>query len=57
MNIEGKVFVITGAARGLGLAICQAITSKGGSCALVDLDQAANLAQNESLTTEGFQRV
>jgi 3-oxoacyl-[acyl-carrier protein] reductase len=41
MNIEGKVFVITGAARGLGLAIGQAITSKGGSCALVDLDQAA----------------
>ncbi|MFQ3211613.1 MAG: 3-oxoacyl-[acyl-carrier protein] reductase [Oceanospirillaceae bacterium] len=41
MNVEGKVFVITGGARGLGLAIAQAITSKGGVCALVDLDQAA----------------
>ena len=41
MNIEGKVFVITGAARGLGLAIGQAITGKGGVCALVDLDPDA----------------
>lgn len=28
MNIEGKVFVITGAARGLGLAISHAIADK-----------------------------
>ena len=41
MQIEGKVFVITGAARGLGLAMGQAIASKGGLCALVDLDQDA----------------
>lgn len=41
MQVEGKVFVITGAARGLGLAIGQLIASKGGVCALVDLDQAA----------------
>ena len=41
MKVEGQVFVITGGARGLGLAIAQAITHKGGICALVDLDQAA----------------
>ena len=40
MNIEGKVFVITGAARGLGLAICHAIADKGGLCALVDVDHS-----------------
>ena len=41
MNVEGKVFVITGGARGLGLAIAKAITDKQGMCALVDLDQSA----------------
>ena len=41
MQIEGKVFVITGAARGLGLAMGQLIASKGGSIALIDLDQDA----------------
>ena len=41
MQVEGKVFVITGAARGLGLAIGQLIASQGGICALVDLNQDA----------------
>lgn len=40
MNIEAKVFVITGAARGLGLAISHAIADKGGLCALVDVDHS-----------------
>ena len=41
MQVQDKVFVITGAARGLGLAMAQAIAAKGGKLALLDLDQAA----------------
>lgn len=39
MQVQGCVFVITGGARGLGLAIGQLIDSKGGLCALIDLDE------------------
>jgi len=39
MQVQDKVFVITGGARGLGLAMGQLIASKGGKCALVDLDE------------------
>ncbi len=52
MNVEGKVFVITGGARGLGLAIAQTITGKGGVCALVDLDQASVDAAASSCGTK-----
>lgn len=41
MNIQDKVFVVTGAARGLGLAMAQAISAKGGKLAILDLDEAA----------------
>ena len=41
MQVENKVFVVTGAARGLGLAMAQAIALKGGKLALLDLNQTA----------------
>ncbi|MCW0220486.1 MAG: SDR family oxidoreductase [Prosthecobacter sp.] len=44
MNLHGQICVITGAARGIGLATAQALTSKGAKVVLVDVDAAA-LAQ------------
>ncbi len=41
MQVQDKVFVVTGAARGLGLAMAQAIAAKGGKLALLDLDAGA----------------
>jgi len=39
MQVQDCVFVITGGARGLGLAIGQLIASKGALCAIIDLDE------------------
>ena len=39
MIIKDKVFVITGAARGLGFAIAKDIAIAGGKLALVDMNQ------------------
>ena len=44
MQIQDRVFVITGGARGLGLAMAQEIASKGGRCALIDLDEDGVIA-------------
>ncbi len=41
MNLKGKVIVITGAARGLGEKMAEALSAEGVNLALVDLDQAA----------------
>ena len=41
MDLKGKVIVITGAARGLGEKIAQALSAEGASLALVDVDEAA----------------
>jgi 3-oxoacyl-[acyl-carrier protein] reductase len=38
MNIQNKVIVITGAARGLGAAMAKRLAAKGAKLALVDLD-------------------
>tara|TARA_Y100001970_G_C14250067_1_gene871166 strand:- start:4596 stop:5354 length:759 start_codon:yes stop_codon:yes gene_type:complete len=40
LDINNKVFVITGAGRGLGAAIAKEFASKGASLALVDINQA-----------------
>lgn len=39
MDLKGKVIVVTGAGRGLGLTISQALAAKGARLALVDLDE------------------
>jgi len=41
MNLQGQICVVTGAARGIGLAITQALISRGAKVAMVDLDFAA----------------
>ncbi|ASJ72255.1 SDR family oxidoreductase [Granulosicoccus antarcticus] len=41
MDLKGKVIVVTGAGRGLGLSMSQAFAAKGAKLALVDLDEAA----------------
>ena len=40
MDLKGKVIVVTGASRGLGLSISRAFAAKGARLALVDLDEA-----------------
>ena len=39
MNIKDSVVVITGGARGLGLAIAEALAKKGAKLAIIDVDQ------------------
>jgi NAD(P)-dependent dehydrogenase (short-subunit alcohol dehydrogenase family) len=38
--LEGKSIVVTGAARGIGAAIAEAVVAEGGSVALLDIDPA-----------------
>lgn len=52
MNLHGQVCVITGAARGIGLATAQALTSKGAKVVLVDVDAAALALARASLPAD-----
>ena len=52
MNLHGQVCVITGAARGIGLATAQALTSKGAKVVLVDVDAAALALARPSLPAD-----
>ena len=55
MTIQDKVFVITGAARGLGFAFAKNLAEAGGRLALVDMNaEALKLAAN-SLREQGAQ--
>lgn len=49
MNLQDQVCVITGAARGIGLAIARSLASRGALPVLVDLDAAALAAAEASL--------
>ena len=40
-QLAGKVALVTGAARGIGLATARALSARGASVTLVDLEQAA----------------
>jgi len=40
MDVAGKTFVVTGAARGLGLAITQSLASQNANVMLADMDEA-----------------
>jgi NAD(P)-dependent dehydrogenase (short-subunit alcohol dehydrogenase family) len=52
-DLGGQVVLVTGAARGLGLAIAQACAAQGAAVALVDLDEAALAAAVGALRGEG----
>lgn len=48
-RVEGKVCVITGGARGLGLAAAEALLAEGAKVLITDVDQAAGKAEAERL--------
>lgn len=48
MDIAGKTFVVTGAARGLGLAITQSLASQNANVMMADMDEAS---LNEALAS------
>ena len=51
--LAGRTVLVTGAARGIGAGIAQAILEAGGDVALLDLDQAAATATARRLDPDG----
>lgn len=54
MNLQGKVAIVTGAARGLGAAIARQLCTLGASVVLTDVLEEAVVATSQNLTAEGF---
>jgi len=54
-DLEGKSVVITGAAKGIGLACARAFARQGARLALLDTDEAGVSAAAESLCAQGAQ--
>ncbi|MGB0943070.1 MAG: SDR family oxidoreductase [Marinomonas sp.] len=55
MDINNKVIVITGAARGLGLAMAEYLADKGAKIALVDMDfESVNHASSTITDSKGY---
>lgn len=52
MNLDGKTAVITGGARGIGLAISKRLAGDGADIAIVDINQRAAIAQAKKITAE-----
>jgi glucose 1-dehydrogenase len=52
-ELEGKVALITGAARGIGLAIAQALAARGCAVAIQDIDLTETRKQVQELKSKG----
>jgi 3-oxoacyl-[acyl-carrier protein] reductase len=55
MEIEGKVVVVTGGARGIGKAIATTFGERGARLALLDLDATNLESTREELTARGYE--
>jgi NAD(P)-dependent dehydrogenase (short-subunit alcohol dehydrogenase family) len=53
-QLRGKVAIVTGAARGIGLATAQELSRRGATVVVVDLDPDAARTAAESLSGEGL---
>lgn len=53
MDIKGKLFVITGGARGLGRAMAERIAADGGKLALIDVEEAQLQTTVAELSEQG----
>jgi 3-oxoacyl-[acyl-carrier protein] reductase len=57
ISLAGKTALVTGAARGIGLAIARKLGRAGASMLLVDIDESALLEARQSLRSEGINGV
>ena len=55
MRLKGKVALVTGAARGIGLAVAERFAHEGAAVLLSDVDTAAGAAAAERLRGEGHE--
>jgi meso-butanediol dehydrogenase/(S,S)-butanediol dehydrogenase/diacetyl reductase len=53
INLEDKVAVVTGAARGIGLAIAEHLAHAGATVVLTDMDESLALAEARRLAADG----
>jgi len=52
-DLTGRVAVVTGGARGIGLAVCERLAAAGADIAIVDMDETASAEAAEQLASSG----
>lgn len=57
MDLKGKVAIVTGSGRGLGLAYAQELARRGAAVVINDVDPAVSLEAVDSITAEGGRAV
>lgn len=56
MRLEGKTAIVTGGAKGIGLAISRRLAADGAKVMIVDIDEAAGAEAVETLSVDGSVR-